>query len=295
MADETRDAMSPGDDIADLLPAYALNALDPEDALAVERALEREPWRREALAQLLEGAAALHDAHPHAAPSSDVRARLMRRARGRSAAAQPRPAPRVPLSVLGVAASLAVAVVALGVFSAAQRQRVADLQNEVQVVAAEAEVARNELVEVSDFVAEGSGAFQLSPVQDEAASSGETSASFEPGADVPRSDDKDLVAHGRIFRPRGVIVTGPGGENLLVTKGLRPLEPGHSYVAWWWDADRRAKSAAAFAVDQDGYARIRLRGDVSRMRGFTVTIERENGRETPGRDRVLDADFPSPN
>lgn len=295
MADETRDAMTPGDDIADLLPAYALNALAPEDALAVERALEREPWCREALAQLLEGAAALHDAHPRAAPSSDVRARLMRRARGREAAAQPRPAPRVPLSVLGVAASLAVAVVALGVFSAAQRQRVADLQNEVQVAAAEAEVARSELVEVSDFVAEGSGSLRLSPVQDEAVSSGETAGSFEPGASPSPGGERDLTAHGHIFRPRGVIVTGPGGESLLVTKGLRPLEPGRSYVAWWWDADRRAKSAAAFTVDEDGYARIRLRGDVSRMRGFTVTIERENGRETPGHDRVLDADFPAPN
>ena len=295
MADETRDPMSPGDDIADLLPAYALNALDPEDALVVERALEREPWSREALAQLLEGAAALHDAHPHAAPSSDVRARLMRRARGRAAAAQPRPAPRVPLSVLGVAASLAIAVVALGVFSAAQRQRVADLRNEVQVVTAEAETARNELVEVSDFVAEGSGSLRLSPVQGEAAASGESASSVEPGAAAPRGDEKDLLAHGRIFRPRGVIVTGPGGENLLVTKGLRPLEPGHSYVAWWWDANRRAKSAAAFTVDEDGYARIRLSGDVSRMRGFTVTIERESERETPGLDRVLDADFASPN
>ena len=298
MANEITDAMSPDDDIAGLLPAYALNALPPEDALAVERALEREPRYREALARCLEGAAALHEAHPLASPSSDARERLMRRIRGpRQSAAQPRPAPRVPFSILGVAAALAVAVVGLGVFSAAQRQQVTDLRNEVQVVTAEAETARSELVEVSDFVAEGAVTSRLDPVDAapaqtaSAAGAGETARPREPGAFEPRGDEKNERFHNRIFRPRGAIVTGPGGESLLVTKGLPPLEPGHAYVAWWWDADRRAKSAAVFTVDADGYARIRLSGDAARMRGLTVTIERENGHEAPGRDRVLDGDF----
>ncbi len=296
MANEPTDAMDPADDIAGLLPAYALNALDPEDALVVERALERDPRYREALAQCLEGAATLHESHPLAVPSSDARERLMRRARGRAAAVQPRPAPRVPFSILGVAAALAVAVVGLGVFSAAQRQQVTELRNEVQVVTAAAEVTRSELVEVSDFVAEGSLTSRLDPVdaapaETAAAGAGETAAPQEPGAANGHGDEKNERMPGKVFRPRGAVVTGPGGESLLVTKGLRPLEPGHTYVAWWWDADRRAKSAAVFTVDDDGYARIRLRGDVTRMRGLTVTIEGENGHEAPGLDRVLDGDF----
>ena len=299
MANDMTDATSPDDDIAGLLPAYALNALPPEDALAVERALERDPGRREALAQYLEGAAALHEAHPIASPSSDVRERLMRRIRGPRQAAQPRPAPRVPFSVLGVAAALAVAVVGLSVFSAAQRQQVADLRNEVQVVTAEAETARSELDEVSDFVAEGAVTSRLDPVDAalaETVSAGATAPSQEPGALDPHAADphgseRDARAHSAYFRPRGAIVTGPGGESLLITKGLPPLEPGHAYVAWWWDANRHAKSAAVFTVDEGGYARIRLRGDVTRMRGLTVTIEGENGREAPGLDRVLAAEF----
>lgn len=295
MANETTNATPPGDDIADLLPAYALNALPPEDALAVERALEREPRYREALAQCLEGAAALHEAHPLASPSSDARERLMRRIRGprQAAAAESRPAPRVPFSVLGVAAALAVAVVGLGLFSAAQRQQVADLRNEVQVVTAEAETARSELVEVSDFVAEGAVTSRLDPVDAALAEtvSAEAASAEEPDALDPRGREKDARLHGAAFRPRGAIVTGPGGESLLITKGLPPLEPGHAYVAWWWDANRHAKSAAVFTVDEGGYARIRLRGDAALMRGLTVTIERENGREAPGLDRVLDGDF----
>lgn len=294
MANEMTNATPPGDDIADLLPAYALNALPPEDALAVERALERDPRCREALAQCLEGAAALHEAHPLASPSSDARERLMRRIRGpRQAAAEPRPAPRVPFSVLGVAAALAVAVVGLGVFSAAQRQQVADLRNEVQVVTAEAETARSELVEVSDFVAEGAVTSRLDPVDAALAEtvSAEAASAEEPDALDPRVRERDARARGAAFRPRGAIVTGPGGESLLITKGLPPLEPGHAYVAWWWDANRHAKSAAVFTVDEGGYARIRLRGDAALMRGLTVTIERENGREAPGLDRVLDGDF----
>ena len=59
--DEPTDAHmdAPMDTIEELLPGYALNALDSDDRVRVERALEREPRYQAVLRDYLEGAAAL--------------------------------------------------------------------------------------------------------------------------------------------------------------------------------------------------------------------------------------------
>lgn len=265
-----------GDEIAGLLPAYALGALDAADALIVERALDREPRYREMLDEYLEGVAALSGSHAFAVPSSQVRQRVMGRVRGSVAASAPRPAPRVPFSLLGVAAALAIAVVGLGAFSTVQQQRVTQLQDEVDVVTAEAQDVRSDLVGLSDMVADSVGMTELTPAQS-------APADMEPEEERAAQDEQ------RHHPPqaRGILITRPDGHSMLVVKGLRALEPGLIYRAWWWDHEHRTRSAAVFTVGEDGYAWVHLLGDPGRMSRLGVSVESEMGAVEPGPRLVL--------
>ena len=263
------------DDVAGLLPAYALGALDAADALVVERALDREPRYREMLDEYQEGVAALSGSHTFAVPSSQVRQRVMGRVRGSVAASAARPAPRVPFSLLGVAAALAVAVVGLGAFSTVQQQRVTQLQDEVDVVTAEAEDMRSDLVGLSDMVADSVGMTELTPAQP-------ASADVKPDEERAEGERRHQAR-----QARGILITRPDGHSMLVVKGLRTLEPGLIYRAWWWDHEHRTRSAAVFTVGEDGYAWVHLLGDPGRMSQLGVSVESEMGAVEPGPQLVL--------
>lgn len=266
-------------DIAGLLPAYALGALDAADALIVERALRADSRYRDLLDEHLESAAALAGSHTFAVPGSEVRERIMARVRGPAAAPAARPAPRVPFSLLGVAAALAVAVVGLGAFSTVQQQRVAHLQTEVDVVTAEAETVRNDLVGLSDMVAEGVATAALTPAEPVAQPDPPDAGherSFEGGEPLRHSG-----------RARGILITRPDGQSMLVVRGLKALESGYAYRAWWWDEESRTKSAAVFTVGDDGYAWVRLIGRPGGMSRLGVSVEPEMGAVEPGPDLVL--------
>ena len=201
MADERVEPTAPADDdVADLLPAYALGALDAADALVVERALDREPRYRKLLQEYLESTAALAGSHAFAVPGSEVRERIMGRVRGSAAAPVVRPAPRVPFALLGVAAALAVAVMGLGAFSTVQQQRVAELQDEVDVVTAEAEGTRSELMGLTDRVAESVAMTPLTPAQPIAesvppAGSGQDGSPSDNGSSAQGEDEPPYGGH----------------------------------------------------------------------------------------------------
>lgn len=286
MADEPVEQMGPADDdVADLLPAYALGALDAADALVVERALDREPSYRELLEQHLESTAALAGSHALAVPSSQVRERIMGRVRPLASAPAVRAAPRVPFALLGVAAALAVAVMGLGAFSTVQQQRVTQLQGEVDVVTAEAEGARSDLVGLTDLVADNVAMTQLTPAQPIAQPESTAGSPDDSSGGGEWSEEQDILYHAR--NARGILITRPDGQGVLVVRGLRALEPGYIYRAWWWDAEHRTKSAAVFTVGDDGYAWVRLLGDVDGMSRLGVSVESEMGAVEPGPELVL--------
>ncbi|MDE2836844.1 MAG: anti-sigma factor [Chloroflexota bacterium] len=285
MADEP--AGLPGDDVADLLPAYALGALDAADALVVERALDREPRYRELLEQHLESVAALTGSHAFAVPSSQVRERVMGRVRATATTPAARPAPRVPFALLGVAAALAVGVMGLGAFSTVQQQRVAQLQDEVDVVTAEAEDVRSDLVGLSDMVADSVAMTPLTPAQPV-----EQPGPPDAAADGPSADNQATEKGNRRYgsrHARGILITRPDGQSMLVVRGLSALEPGLIYRAWWWDTEHQTRSAAVFTVGEDGYAWVRLLGHADGMSRLGVSVESEMGAVEPGPQLVLHA------
>ena len=275
------------DEIAGLLPAYALGALDAADALVVERALDRDPRYAELLAQHLESAAALAGAHAPAIPGARVRDRIMAHARGMAGEPPQRTAPRVPFPLLGAAAALAIAVVGLGAFSTVQQQRVAQLEDEVEVASAEAQGARSELAGLSDMVVEGAPVAHLLPAQGELASAD----AQEPLAGGPgiQFDQGALPPH-HARRMRGVLITRTDGQSMLVVRGLRALEQGYIYRAWWWDGGSQTKSAAVFTVGDDGYAWVPLPDGAEGMTRFGVSVEQEMGAAEPGPQLVLHGD-----
>ena len=261
-----------GDEIAGLLPAYALGALDAADALVVERALDREPRYREMLEQQLESVGALAASHTFAVPSAEVRERIMGRVRGSVAEPVVRPAPRVPFALLGVAAALAMAVIGLGAFSTMQQQRVVQLQGEVDVVTAEAEDVRSDLVGLSDMVADSVAMTALTPAQ--------------PVSETEEAPKEQEARYGA-RHARGILITRPDGQSMLVVRGLSALEPGFIYRAWWWDQEHQTKSAAVFTVGEGGYAWVHLLGHPGGMSRLGVSVESEMGAVEPGPQIVL--------
>ena len=260
------------DEIAGLLPAYALGALDAADALVVERALDGEPRYRELLEQHLESVGALAASHTFAVPSAEVRERIMGRVRAFEAAPVVRPAPRVPFALLGVAAALAVAVMGLGAFSTVQQQRVVQLEDEVEVVTAEAEGVRSDLMGLTDLVADSVAMTPLTPAQP-----------VEQTEEAPKEREVRYGAR----HARGILITRPDGQSMLVVRGLRALEPGFIYRAWWWDEEHQTKSAAVFTVGDDGYAWVQLIGHAGGMSMLGVSVESEMGAVEPGPQIVL--------
>jgi hypothetical protein len=178
-------------------------------------------------------------------------------------------------------AALAMAVVGLGAFSTVQQQRVVQLQGEVDVVTAEAEGVRRDLVGLSDMVADSVAMTALTPAQPVS----ETESPDAASAGTKSSKEQDSRYHSK--RARGILITRPDGQSLLVVRGLRALEPGFIYRAWWWDEEHQTKSAAVFTVNENGYAWVRLHGHVDGMRRLGVSVESEMGAVEPGPQIVL--------
>ena len=270
------------DAIEELLPAYALNALNKEDALRVEAALDREPRYRRLLAEHLEGVGRLAASHAAAVPSAAIRDRLMERVRSGSAAAvapSPQPSaateeggPGAPGRALqALAAVLAVAVIGSVGFAVARQlpgETVNDPVIAVPVPPVPAETGdRRELEELSDTVARpGVAISQLRPIP-------------FPSPVAPEQEDVEA--------PAGMVAVDERDDSVLVTVRLPRLDRARTYQAWWWDRDGRPAMAAVFSVDEGGYARTRLAGNARRMQSLTVNVEPAGGAEAPSYDVVL--------
>jgi anti-sigma-K factor RskA len=138
------------DDITDLLVAYALGALEPEEITRVSQLLDERPELRQTLADLRATAGLLPYGLPEVRPPADLRQRTLDHAVGRGPAtpgAAPAQRLRGWLYALGglAAASLVALAIALSSLSVA-RQELAAAQQELitaqqELAAAERQVA----------------------------------------------------------------------------------------------------------------------------------------------------------
>ncbi len=245
----------PSDPIEALLPGYALNALDPDDRLRVERALEREPRYQEVLRDYLEGAAALARGFESVVPSASVRARPAPRDADTSGADLPSvaaatPAPRrawALRTLSGVAAVLFVSIVGFGVTMSMQQGRIDDLETEM----AETEQSVEDQRTLAYF---------------------STLPNVETTVMKPVATPVSL-ASATTVGPRAMLMIDPDSNAaLLVALNLDPLGPQQVYRTWLWDREGRATHLASFDVDASGFAQLYMHASDAMEAGRGISV-----------------------
>ncbi|MEK9658617.1 MAG: anti-sigma factor [Chloroflexota bacterium] len=224
----------------ELLPAYALNALEGEELERLEAALEADASLRARLAEYLESTTWLAGAFSPLAPPAALEPRIRRVVRALPVSLSARRV-RARRSWLpwAAAAVLALAVGVLGGATAFQLHSVDQLQSQMQDLASDAaqtEQRLQEQREVTAWVAQ-------SAVTPAAVRSVDSYAEPDPATDYPW----------------GMLVTKPDGSRVLMMLNLPVLAAGEVYQVWLWDdAGEAARSVGHFWPDEDGYALAHL-------------------------------------
>ena len=266
----------PGDPIEELLPAYALNALDEDDRAAVERALDESPRYRAALAEYLEGLARLAESQVVLLPSLEVRDRIMAAADSRRALVrEPQSRLRTFRGPWAAVAASVLVVLGLGGLAMAQSFRVNDLEAEMGgLTASAAETQANidgQREDMATLTASAAATQANLDGQREDMAALQEAAAHTEAKLIGQQELTFLVAHestsltrmwpmataGPFAKPaRGMLIADLDGGRLLMTLFLRRLESTLAYQAWVWESGDAAFSIAVFAVDDSGYALV---------------------------------------
>lgn len=235
---------SPPDDVLDLLTAYALGALEPEEITRVNDLLEQRPELRRTLAELRATAHQLPYALAEQEPPADLRQRVLDRAMGRerhtrsTAPARPPGLHRLVLLLGGVAAVAIVAAVLALVQLAGTRAELAQAQAELAAAQAREQ-------QVAAVIAEA-----------------------------------QVIAELAGDGGRGTLLSAPTGTALLVSN-LPPPEPGRVYQLWLIEGENAPVSAGTFTVDQRGYGLLTLTTSQQPGPGDTLAVTSEPAPGSP--------------
>ena len=282
----------PSHSIEELLPAYALNALDEDERDLVERALAESPRYRAALAEYLEGFARLAESQVVLLPSLDLRDRIMAAAGARGparlASARVRPESRRAFGGPWAAAAAFVLVfLGLGGLAMTQSFRVNNLEDEMSALSASAAATQANL----DGQRAEMVALQESAAETETKLIGQQEVTY-----LVADEDTSLTHMWPMGTPgptakaaRGMLISQLDGGRLLMTLFLRPLESSLAYQAWVWESGESAFSIAVFAVDYSGYALVPVDfpGSDVRVNWVSVNVAPAGGEETPTGSPVL--------
>ncbi len=243
----------PTDDVTDLLVAYALDALEPEELQRVGRLLEERPDLRQTLAELRATAGLLPYGLPEGAPPPELRQRVLAFATGNSASA----APAAPAD--GPLRRLRGLLYALGGLSAAALVALAVALGSLGAARAELSEARQQLAQAEQ---------QLAQAQQQIVA-----------VDQERSQLARLLAGAESIAQ----LSGPGGnaavlqadDQLLVSAQLPPLASDQVYQLWVIAAEGAAPaSAGVFTVDGNGFGLIAV-GPGAAAPGATLAVTAE--------------------
>ena len=305
----------PRHEIEELLPAYALNALDTDERNLVERALDASPRYRAALAGYLEGFAQLAESQVVLLPSLDLRDRIMAAAgaQGPARLATERgrresPPRRTSRGLWAAAAASALVFLGLGGVAMTQSFRVNDLEAEMEGLTASAAVTQASLQGQREDMAtltasaaatqatldgqiKDMGALQESAADTEAKLLSQQELTYFVAHESTSLSRMWAMATPEPFGKtvRGMLIADPDGGRLLMTLYLRPLGPSLAYQAWVWESDESAFSIAVFAVDHSGYALVPVEfpGSGVSINWVSVNIAPAGGAETPTGPPVL--------
>jgi anti-sigma-K factor RskA len=241
---------TPSDEELNLLIAYALDTLDPEEAAQVDQLLAARPELRATVAELRATLDKLPYALPEPAPPADLRARTLARATRQGTPAAGRNIHwwrRLTFAFGGLAGALAVAVALLA-------GQVGEAQRELGL----ARTALGQLAAEREQLVRVVSGYQV--VGELAGSGG-----------------------------RGAVLRTPGGD-VVVAAQLAPLPAGRVYQLWLIDGEGAPVSGGTFTVDADGYGLITVAAgaDTRAAQVFAVTAEPgPDGSPGPTSDPIL--------
>jgi anti-sigma-K factor RskA len=244
------------DDILDLLTAYALNTLEPEEIAHVVKLLGEQPELRSVLAQLRATADQLPYALPEVEPPADLRQRVLDRATGRAQpvrqAAPTRPAGRARGWILALGSLAALAIIAV-VFTW------------LQLTSVQSELARTQ----SDLV-QARGELERTQTQQQ-----QVVNTLLEAATIATLNDAGSGGNS------GKLVRAADGRAVLAAQ-LPPLQAGRVYQLWLIQGQNAPVSAGTFKVDPQGHGLLTLTPAQQALAADTVAVTDEPDPGSPG-------------
>lgn len=252
--------------IEELLPAYALGALDPADRQAVEEHLQECPYCKPLAAEHLEAAAALASLAPSATPPAHLRGRILARTGGHTDL-------ETPLTPVGArawgsrrrwwgVASYAVAaslgLLLLGV-----------LMGVTLGLRQEAHALREQNARLYAMINDQRSLVYVAAL---------------PGIETMLLENTGVVP-----KARGMLMVNQDRTwGMLVSQGLEPLHKSLVYQVWL-NKDGERMSGGIFTVDQVGYGQISIKFPVpyEELGGIGITKEPSQGSTGPTSPAVL--------
>jgi hypothetical protein len=238
------------DELRDLVPIYALDALGGDEELEVRSHLEACQPCRLLLESHMQAAAALALAAQPVTPPADLRNRLMTAVAASTRA--PSLPPAIPLRSLRsetwqrVSALVAVAaLLALGAFSYRQTRNLHEQQRRLAVQGAIFQALASPLTTAVPLTGTGSG--------------------VNASAELYVSGDRHTAG--------------------LVARGLS--DPGRNVYQLWLIENNVPAPVEAFRPDSSGIALVQVRTNLSNMQGMAVTLEARAGNSAPQGPFVL--------
>jgi anti-sigma-K factor RskA len=251
---------SPPDDILDLLTAYALGVIEPDEIARVSALLDAQPELRATLAELRATADLLPFGLPEASPPEGLRQRVLDHATGRSTASTSPPRRVVShmrgwMLGLGGMAAIALLAAAIGwaqLFQA--REQLAQLQTEI--AQSQAKLAQSQ-ADLAQSQAD------LAQIQARVADAEVIIASLVNNPENASSDSNSAS-----------IVRTRSGATVLIAQ-LPPLPPGRVYQIWRIQGNNSPTSAGLFRVSAQGYGTIDFSSGQQPQAGETVAVTNE--------------------
>jgi anti-sigma-K factor RskA len=244
------------DDILDLLTAYALNTLEPEEIANVVALLREQPELRSVLAQLQATAHQLPYALPEVEPPADLRQRVLDRATGRAQAPRQAASARSPsrargwLLAFGSLAALAlVAIVIAWTQLTSAQTELARVRSDLVQARSELERVQTQQQQVVNTLLE---AQTIAILNDAVGGSGS-----------------------------GKLVRAADGQAVLAAQ-LPPLQSGRVYQLWLIQGQSAPVSAGTFTVDQQGHGLLTLAPTQQDLVADTIAVTDEPEPGSPG-------------
>jgi anti-sigma-K factor RskA len=283
--------------IEELLPFYALDALNDEERELVEAYLKEHPEARRQVEEMESAVSALPYGVPPTEPSPHSKEALMRRVaadqRATSSTRQQASRPRVMrLGNIFQAFSMGVAIVAI-VWAVILNTQLAQLRNEVLTLRNAIVAQANSLEQIDELRNEVSTL--RNAVVAQANSLEQINQSVDQiNARLPQEIPAAVVTislRGTDVQPQaqGQLIVDPNSESaVLVIAGLDKLEAGKTYQVWLIDGGTPV-SAGLLTVDENGQGVFIVTSEaaIGSFNALGISIEPEGGSPQPTGDIVV--------